>query len=127
MTTPEPPASVELPRVTVLMATWNGLAWLPEQVDSILSQHGVDVRLVALDDESTDGTREWLVGRAALDPRVKVLPSMGKSGGSAPNFYRLIQLAVPTLDGYLAFSDQDDVWHPGKLKKHVGILEDTGV
>lgn len=126
MTTPQPPASVELPRVTVLMATWNGLAWLPEQVDSILSQRGVDVRLVALDDESTDGTREWLVERATTDARIQVLPSMGKSGGSAPNFYRLIQLVVPTLDGYLAFSDQDDVWRQGKLERHVGILEETG-
>jgi len=122
MTTPEPLASGALPRVTVLLATWNGLRWLPEQLDSILSQRGVDVRVVALDDESTDGTREWLIEQAAKDARVSVLPSMGKSGGSAPNFYRLIRLVVPGLDGYLAFSDQDDVWHQGKLERHAGIL-----
>lgn len=123
MTTPEPPAAGALPLVTVLLATYNGLRWLPEQLDSILVQEGVEVRVVALDDESTDGTREWLLQRAAADARLTVLPAMGSSGGSAPNFYRLIRLAVPALEGYLAFSDQDDVWHQGKLRKHVGILE----
>ena len=41
------------PRVTVLMATYNGMAeggaWLDEQVDSVLAQVGVDVHLVVSD------------------------------------------------------------------------------
>jgi len=122
MTTPLPDASGAAPLVTVLLATWNGMTWLPQQLDSILEQRGVTVQVVALDDESTDGTREWLLARAAEDARITVLPGMGRSGGSAPNFYRLIRLVVPTLEGYLAFSDQDDVWHQGKLEKHVGLL-----
>lgn len=126
MTTHEPPASVELPRVTVLMATWNGMKWLPEQLASVLSQSGVDLRVVALDDESTDGTREWLVEQAEQDARLTVLPSMGPSGGSASNFYRLIRLVAPTLEGFLAFSDQDDVWHPGKLARHTQLLVTRG-
>ena len=126
MTTPLPHASGPAPRVTVLLATWNGRQWLPQQLESILAQDGVDLRVIALDDESTDGTREWLLDQAAADDRLTVLPAMGRSGGSAPNFYRLIRLAVPDLDGYLAFSDQDDVWHPGKLARHVGILRDGG-
>ncbi|MCU1580492.1 MAG: Lipopolysaccharide biosynthesis protein [Rhodoglobus sp.] len=126
MTTPLPDASGAAPLVTVLLATWNGLAWLPQQLDSILAQEGVALRVVALDDESTDGTREWLLERATSDDRLSVLPSMGSSGGSAANFYRLIRLVVPNLEGYLAFSDQDDVWHPGKLERHVGILRAGG-
>lgn len=126
MTTPLPDASGAVPLVTVLLATWNGLEWLPEQLESILAQRDVTVRVIALDDESTDGTREWLVDRAASDERLTVLPAMGRSGGSAANFYRLIRLAVPELEGYLAFSDQDDVWHDGKLAKHVRILETGG-
>jgi rhamnosyltransferase len=113
-----------LPDVVVLLATYNGKRWLSEQLASILNQEGVRVRVVALDDESTDGTREWLVEQAAADPRVTVLPSMGSSGGSAPNFYRLATLVSPEPDGYLAFSDQDDIWLPGKLARHVGLLRD---
>ncbi|MEP6477938.1 MAG: glycosyltransferase [Rhodoglobus sp.] len=114
------------PGVTVLLATYNGIRWLSEQLDSILGQRDVRVRVVALDDESTDGTRDWLLERAAADARITVLPSMGSSGGSAPNFYRLIRRIAPDLDNYLAFSDQDDVWHDGKLARHVALLEAGG-
>jgi rhamnosyltransferase len=120
-----PPAD-PLPEVVVLLATYNGRRWLPEQLASILAQEGVRVRVVALDDESTDGTREWLVEQSAADPRLTVLPSMGSSGGSAPNFYRLVRLVPPPADGDLAFSDQDDVWLPGKLERHVRLLREGG-
>ena len=110
----------------MLLATWNGMRWLPEQLDSILAQRDVSVRVIALDDESTDGTREWLVAKATTDDRITVLPSMGASGGSAPNFYRLIQLVAPDLTGYLAFSDQDDIWQLDKLARHVALLEAGG-
>lgn len=120
-----PPAS-SLPEVVVLLATYNGRRWLPEQLASILDQQGVRVRVVALDDESTDGTREWLVEQAAMDARLTVLPSMGSSGGSAQNFYRLVGLVAPPADGYLAFSDQDDIWLPGKLERHIRLLREGG-
>ena len=123
---PSSAPTAALPEVVVLLATYNGIRWLPEQLDSILSQEGVRVRVVALDDESSDGTRDWLVERAAHEPRLTVLPSMGPSGRSAANFYRLIALVEPPADGYLAFSDQDDIWLPGKLARHVELLRSGG-
>lgn len=123
---PSPAEASALPQVVVLLATFNGRRWLPEQLASILDQQGVDVRVVALDDESSDGTREWLVEQSVLDPRVTVLPSMGSSGGSAANFYRLITRVAPPPDGYVAFSDQDDIWMPGKLARHVQLLRAGG-
>ncbi len=119
-------SSSSLPRVAVLLATWNGVRWLPEQVRSILDQAGVDVRLIALDDESTDGTREWLLEQAAADPRITVLPSMGKSGGAAPNFYRLLEHADLAPDELVAFADQDDIWRQGKLARHAALIRDEG-
>ncbi|MFM9876669.1 MAG: glycosyltransferase [Rhodoglobus sp.] len=124
MSSPAEPDS--LPEVVVLLATYNGLRWLPEQLGSILAQEGVRVTVVALDDESTDGTREWLLERAALESRLTVLPSMGRSGGSAANFYRMLALVQPAVDGYLALSDQDDVWMPDKLARHVELLRSGG-
>ncbi|MBX3099103.1 MAG: glycosyltransferase [Salinibacterium sp.] len=123
---PSPAEALALPEVVVLLATYNGKRWLPEQLASILDQEGVRVRVVALDDESTDGTRDWLVEQATADSRVTVLPSMGSSGGSAPNFYRLATLVTPPAEGYLAFSDQDDLWLPGKLARHVRLLREGG-
>lgn len=113
-----------MPRVTVLLATHNGVRWLDEQVDSILAQEGVRVGIVALDDGSTDGTPEWLAARAESDPRVTVLPDDGTGGSSARNFARLIR-AVDAPEGtFVAFADQDDVWMPGKLARHVRLLSE---
>lgn len=42
--------------VTVLMSTYNGEKYLAEQIESILSQTQVDVRLVIRDDGSSDST-----------------------------------------------------------------------
>ena len=47
-----------VPRIAVLLATYNGRTWLADQVDSILNQTDVDVHIIALDDGSTDGTVE---------------------------------------------------------------------
>jgi hypothetical protein len=44
------PEAARPPRVHVLLASYNGLAWLPEQVDSVFSQQGVDHELDVSDD-----------------------------------------------------------------------------
>ena len=110
------------PPITVLLATYNGERFLDEQLESILSQEGVDVRVVALDDESTDGTANVLATWAGSDARVTVLASQGKSGGAAPNFYRLIGAIEPSSAGLVAFADQDDVWLPGKLARQAALI-----
>ncbi len=112
-------------RVTVLLATRNGLRWLPEQVASILDQQDVEVRIIASDDASTDGTAEWLVNLASRESRVTVLPSEGPSGSAAANFYRLMRNWKDD-DSLIAFSDQDDLWAPNKLSRHASILRSGG-
>ena len=109
-----------LPRVAVLLATHNGRRWLPEQLDSVLTQSGVEVEVFARDDASTDGTAEWLAERAATEPRLTIIPSDGASGSAAANFYRLIQL-VPADREFYAFCDQDDIWVPTKLASHARL------
>lgn len=115
-----------LPRVAVLLATHNGRRWLPEQLESVFAQQGVDVEVFARDDASTDGTAEWLAECAASEPRLTIIPSDGASGSAAANFYRLIQL-VPADREYYAFSDQDDIWVPTKLASHVRLSAALGV
>ena len=106
----------------MLLATHNGRRWLPEQLDSILSQQGVEVRVVAMDDGSTDGTTEWLAQTAATEPRVSVLQGEGRGGSAARNFYRLIRSAEIADDELVAFADQDDLWMPGKLARHAALI-----
>jgi rhamnosyltransferase len=113
------PTPISPPRVTVLLATYNGRRWLPEQLASILAQREVAVRVIALDDGSTDGTREWLAEQD--DPRLTVLPPSYPTGSAAGNFYRLIERAPIDDADYVAFADQDDLWMPDKLSRHVAL------
>jgi rhamnosyltransferase len=110
------------PVVTVLLATYNGARWLDEQLDTILDQEGVSVRVVALDDGSSDETPQLLAARAAADLRISVLHSVGNAGGAAANFYRLIRAIDIPSAGLIAFADQDDHWLPGKLAKHAALI-----
>ena len=120
----ETDAAPPLPRVTVLLATFNGERFLREQLDSILNQRGVDVAVIARDDRSSDDTLSILTERAAQDPRLTVLPSDVATGGSATNFYRLLTDIDLGAAGFIAFADQDDVWMPDKLARHASLLLD---
>jgi rhamnosyltransferase len=116
-------SEVDLPRVTVLLATHNGIRWLPEQLQSIIDQSDIELTIVALDDGSTDGTRDWLLAQARMIGRkIRVLPVMEPSGGSAANFFRLLTLVYADTDSYIAFADQDDIWVQGKLARHIALL-----
>ena len=58
------------PLVEVLMSTYNGRAYVAEQIDSILAQTYAPLRLLIRDDGSTDDTLSVLA-RYAGDPRVR--------------------------------------------------------
>ncbi|SDH81606.1 glycosyltransferase [Agrococcus jejuensis] len=108
--------------VAVLMATHDGAAFLDAQIDSILDQEGVDVRLVVSDDRSTDGTLALLERRAADDARIVLLPA-GVHGSAHANFLRLVRDAPVDGADAIGFSDQDDVWTPGRLARQLAQLD----
>lgn len=111
--------------VAVLLAAYNGIPWLPEQVQSILRQEGVDVTVFISVDSSTDGTEEWVDDLACRDIRVRVLPHGRHFGGAGKNFFRLIRETELEQFDYVAFSDQDDLWNKAKLSAAVGIIQAT--
>ncbi|MEK7884349.1 glycosyltransferase [Methyloversatilis sp. NSM2] len=113
-------------RVAVCLAAFNGMSWLPEQVDSILHQRGVTVDLFISVDRSSDGTEEWCETLAASDGRVHVLPSGRVFGGAAPNFFRLILEAPIEQADFVALADQDDIWFEDKLARAVGVIQKEG-
>lgn len=98
--------------VQVLLSTYNGEAYLKEQLDSILNQKNVDVRLFVRDDGSSDGTVDILRAYAALHDNMQYLS--GENCGVVASFFRLFELSDPDVDFY-ALSDQDDVWDEDKI------------
>ena len=118
------------PIVHVLLATYNGAQHIAEQWASIEAQEGVRVVLHVADDGSADGTPELLEqlaarrGGAVIDVQWLHAPPRRSATGS---FMQLLAQAVqrfPDL-AWLAFSDQDDIWLPGKLARAIATLADT--
>ncbi len=110
-----------LPRVTVLMAVRDGAAHLEAQLHSIAAQQGVDWRLVASDDGSGDDSPAILARFAAAHPgRVRLM--QGPRQGTTANFLGLLA-ATAAEDGWLAFSDQDDIWLPDKLARATAAMK----
>lgn len=106
-----------VPRIAVALAAYNGMLYLPEQVASILSQEGVDLRLFVSVDASNDGTEQWVEQLAQQDARVLVLPLGQKFGGASANFFRLLRELDLTGFDYFSFADQDDIWSGNKLQR----------
>lgn len=114
------------PHFVVVLAAFNGLEWLPCQIDTILIQEGVDVTVVISVDRSSDGTETWIDKRAQVDSRLIVLPYGESFGGAARNFFRLIRDVNFSDFDYVSFSDQDDSWPSDKLLRAHKVLQDTG-
>jgi len=116
--------SIEKPKFAVLLAAYNGLCWIEEQVHSILSQENAEVRLFISIDPSSDNTREWCEALAVKEDRVVLLPGMDKPLGTAKNFFRLIRDVDFTKFDYVSFADQDDIWFQDKLiSAHRKLIE----
>jgi rhamnosyltransferase len=108
-------SNTKSPVLYVLLAAFNGMEWIQEQVDSILRQQDINVFLFISVDFSTDSTYEWCQEMAGSDKRVVVLPYGGRFGSAAKNFYRLILDIEFSIPDYVALSDQDDIWLPNKI------------
>ena len=108
--------------VHVLLATYNGAAHLPEQLESLAQQTGVQVKLYVSDDGSTDDTLMQL-GQFDAWP-VELLPP-GPRLGATGNFFRLMRWVADRVqaDEWVAFCDQDDIWLPDKLQRAVSALQ----
>jgi rhamnosyltransferase len=105
----------------VLLAAANGTPWIREQMESILAQSGVDLRIAIRDDASTDGTHREL-DRFRGDKRVKIDTATVASGSAARNFLNLIAANPAAAFDLVAFADQDDVWHSDKLYRASQML-----
>lgn len=99
------------PRISVAVATFDGMPFVREQLASIIGQLGPDDELIVSDNGSTDGTREHLAGLA--DPRLRLLDYTARRG-AVPNFEHALRHVSREV---VVLADQDDVWLPGRLAR----------
>jgi glycosyltransferase involved in cell wall biosynthesis len=118
--TSKPLGNVAAARVAILMCTKNGAAFIDDQLKSIADQTHENWSLIVSDDGSDDGTLAKLKGFAAVRPQ-KITIRKGPEKGVCVNFLSLANDPSIRAD-YFAFSDQDDVWEPDKLRRALACL-----
>ncbi len=107
-----------MPKVSVIIPTYNRLPMLKEAVDSVLTQDFEDLELIVVDDGSTDGTAEEM---KKYGGRVKLIEHTENRGVSAARNKGILH----AKGKYIAFLDSDDLWVKGKLKIEVAFLDDN--
>jgi glycosyltransferase involved in cell wall biosynthesis len=106
-------------RVDVVVPCYNYARYLPACVDSVLSQQGVDVRVLVIDDASTDNSAEVAANIADRDSRVQVRRHETNRGHIATYNEGLLGWA----DGdYCALLSADDLLTPGALERAASVM-----
>jgi len=98
--------------IQVMLASYNGGAFLRPQVESILAQEYVDVNILLRDDGSSDDSLKAISG---LSDKISINTNQSDLKGHLANFSGLCLIALNEPFQYFAFSDQDDIWHTNKL------------
>lgn len=101
-------------RSSLILLTWNGVAFLPALLDSIRAQHQPPAEVVVVDNGSTDGSAEWIAANA---PDWQLIRNPSNRGVAAA-----WNQALAVAQGeFLVMLNQDMVFRPGWLQ----ALEDA--
>jgi glycosyltransferase involved in cell wall biosynthesis len=110
------------PKVAVLLCTYCGQTYLPQQLDSIADQRYKNWLVLTSNDDNQDATWALLESYKNKWGANKISTIAGPQKGFVANFLSLASKAVGLAD-YYAYSDQDDVWDDDKLLRAVTWLK----
>ena len=106
-----------MPKVSVVIPTFNRAEFLRTAIMSVLNQTYNDFEIIVVDDNSSDHTHQ--VVKSFKDDRIKYFHHVINLGPAAAR-----NTAISASNGdYLAFLDDDDEWFPHKLQKQVELLD----
>jgi len=106
-------------KVSVLMPVLNGLPYLKDSIDSILSQTFKDFEFVIVNDLSTDGTTELLNDYAKKDKRVRILQNKTNKG----IVFSLNRGLKESSGDYVVRMDSDDIAINDRIEKQVEAMD----
>lgn len=115
-----------LPKIVVIMSTYNGEKFVKEQIDSILAQKDVDLTLHIFDDCSKDRTVDFVKEYEKKNKNV-FLHINEKNKNFTYNFLdALFSFKDNQNYDYYAFADQDDFWLEDKLISAINKIKEKG-
>lgn len=106
-----------MPKVTVLLFSYNHEKFIRACMDSVLAQTFRDFELIVIDDCSTDAT--WEIVQTYDDPRIQCIRTPRNT--AAEWMYDGIDRFG--TGEYIAVQNSDDLWLPGKLQTQVEYLD----
>ena len=102
--------------VLILLATYNGEAYIRPLIDSLLAQDHADLQIILSDDNSSDKTPKILDEYASTHPdKITHYRSGQRFGCAQKHFMHLLKNFHDAP--YIMFCDQDDIWHTDKVSK----------
>lgn len=109
------------PKVSVLIPSFNYANFLPEAIESVLSQTYQDFEIIVVDNSSTDNTVEVVNSYIKKDSRIKLYVNEENIG-----MFRNYNQALTYANGeYIKFLNADDKFKPTILEKFTNILENN--
>lgn len=110
------------PKIDILLATYNGEKYLPEQIDSILCQTYENWNLIVRDDGSSDNTVRIIKSyRDRYNNKITLVEDKLGNLGVCNNFAKLLEYSNAE---FVMFCDQDDVWLPRKIELEYKKMQD---
>ena len=105
------------PKISIIISTYNGAAYIGETIESIRSQTYSDWELIIVDDGSNDDTERVATG--INDERIQFIKA-GRIGING----KIKNIGLDIISGELiAFIDHDDLWAPNKLERQLIALQ----
>lgn len=108
---------MESPKISIIMAVFNGEKYLHFAIDSVIEQDFIDYELIIIDDCSKDSTAEIISSYS--DNRIKYIRNQVNLG-QTPSLNIGLKSARAK---YIARIDADDIYLPGKLSKQFEFME----
>jgi glycosyltransferase involved in cell wall biosynthesis len=110
-----------MPKVSVIIPTYNRANLLPRAINSVLNQTYRDFELIIIDDGSTDNTQEIVKEFQKKDDRIKYL--WKRNSGCVAS---TLNFGIPHCKGlYITFCASDDQWDPTYLEKQISLFDNS--
>jgi glycosyltransferase involved in cell wall biosynthesis len=106
-----------MPKVSVIIPTYNRAGLLKRAIQSVLNQIYQDFEIIIVDDASTDNTENVI--ESFKEHRIRYIKHESNKGAAVARNTG-IKFAN---ENYIAFQDSDDEWLPEKLEKQMEIIE----
>ncbi len=107
------------PIIDVLMPVFNGARTVAASLRSVQEQTVRDIRILVIDDGSTDGTPDLVQAAAAEDERIELIRKPGNSGIVDSLNLGFSRCTAP----FIARHDADDLSHPHRFAVQLAYLQ----